>query len=420
MIPPDRSNRVFNGKVSAKRLRKTIQKDPRPSQPSHLALTRSRRQEALKQKRLSSLSILKQAIGEIELQTPCQRDLLKGSTSDVCFGNPQFTSKILTQVPQKRDTIVEEQYENDLQVLRMENGLQSRVDAGHFAKSEEHCFSALNEAKIYNAEEQDEMLAMFEDDYNGHCSKNRNIMTKRELKMIPRLKIGNTNSCCHICQDDFKKGQVIRKLFCEHKYHYSCVKPWFRKSSVCPVCRKDQKPLAAEKLRETCKGKKKTHVDLSRSHILNVPAQHKQITDFKNDASHNTPVLNFKKKNTTLDTNCGSNQEGSKILSEIAPMMNILDEVKFDFDAAVEGNPSMLQVELETVSRCSFATEMSLLNLLNDPVSSSNIVKGGDINSPFEMDLEAGEMGREQEQAFGGVLGGVCLGLEDTISVIQK
>ena len=366
--------------------------------------------------------MLKLEIGDIELQTAFRRDLLKGSTSDVCFGNPELNSKILTHVSYNGDKIVEEQGEDDRSALRIEIGLESRVDARPFATSEEvPCYSALNQARIFDAEEQDELRVMFENDVSGHCFKNRNIMTKRELKMIPRLKIGSTNSDCHICQDSFKKGQVIRKLFCEHKYHYSCVKPWFRKSSVCPICRMDQKPLAAQKLRETCKGKKKTaKVDLSKSLICPDKTQTKEITGFKNDPSLASPVLNFKKKNTTLDTNCSSNPEGSKILSGVGPVMNILDQVVIDFDRAFEGDASMLQVKLESASRCSFATEMSLLNLLSDPVSSSNIVKGGDINSPFEMDLEGGEMCGEQERAFGGVLGGVCLGLEDTISVIQK
>jgi len=43
---------------------------------------------------------------------------------------------------------------------------------------------------------------------------------------------------CAVCLDDFEEGSEIYELPCSHKFHgESCVKPWLRIHSSCPVCR---------------------------------------------------------------------------------------------------------------------------------------------------------------------------------------
>lgn len=41
---------------------------------------------------------------------------------------------------------------------------------------------------------------------------------------------------CSICTDDFEKGQDIRVLPCNHKFHPECVDPWLLNvSGTCPL-----------------------------------------------------------------------------------------------------------------------------------------------------------------------------------------
>ena len=45
---------------------------------------------------------------------------------------------------------------------------------------------------------------------------------------------------CSICQEGYTTGQLIRKLnHCNHRFHKSCIDPWFRAHVHCPVCRHD-------------------------------------------------------------------------------------------------------------------------------------------------------------------------------------
>ncbi|KAL5113545.1 hypothetical protein ACEQ8H_008584 [Pleosporales sp. CAS-2024a] len=51
---------------------------------------------------------------------------------------------------------------------------------------------------------------------------------------------------CSICTEDFEKGQDLRVLPCDHKFHPECVDPWLLNvSGTCPLCRVDLRPVAS-------------------------------------------------------------------------------------------------------------------------------------------------------------------------------
>jgi hypothetical protein len=51
---------------------------------------------------------------------------------------------------------------------------------------------------------------------------------------------------CSICADDFEKGQNIRVLPCNHKFHPACIDPWLLNvSGTCPLCRIDLRPITS-------------------------------------------------------------------------------------------------------------------------------------------------------------------------------
>ncbi|KAL5313084.1 hypothetical protein ACEPPN_019511 [Leptodophora sp. 'Broadleaf-Isolate-01'] len=48
---------------------------------------------------------------------------------------------------------------------------------------------------------------------------------------------------CSICVEDFAKGEDIRVLPCNHKFHPNCIDPWLLNiSGTCPLCRVDLRP----------------------------------------------------------------------------------------------------------------------------------------------------------------------------------
>ena len=52
---------------------------------------------------------------------------------------------------------------------------------------------------------------------------------------------------CSICTEDFQKGEELRVLPCNHKFHPDCVDPWLLNvSGTCPLCRIDLRPSTTE------------------------------------------------------------------------------------------------------------------------------------------------------------------------------
>ncbi|KAF4510819.1 hypothetical protein G6O67_002682 [Ophiocordyceps sinensis] len=48
---------------------------------------------------------------------------------------------------------------------------------------------------------------------------------------------------CSICTEDFKVGEDVRVLPCNHQFHPNCVDPWLvNVSGTCPLCRLDLRP----------------------------------------------------------------------------------------------------------------------------------------------------------------------------------
>ncbi|XP_058742078.1 RING-H2 finger protein ATL70-like [Vicia villosa] len=54
---------------------------------------------------------------------------------------------------------------------------------------------------------------------------------------------GSSTSSCSICLGDYEESDMLRLLpNCDHLYHASCIDPWLRLHSNCPICRKSLLP----------------------------------------------------------------------------------------------------------------------------------------------------------------------------------
>ncbi|MBA0686605.1 hypothetical protein Goari_014200 [Gossypium aridum] len=55
-----------------------------------------------------------------------------------------------------------------------------------------------------------------------------------------RLSQCHTGETCAICLEDYKDGEILKILPCQHDFHSSCVESWLTKwGTFCPVCKHD-------------------------------------------------------------------------------------------------------------------------------------------------------------------------------------
>lgn len=43
---------------------------------------------------------------------------------------------------------------------------------------------------------------------------------------------------CTVCMEDYKLGEPVKQLSCEHVFHNECIVPWLELHGTCPICRK--------------------------------------------------------------------------------------------------------------------------------------------------------------------------------------
>ena len=57
----------------------------------------------------------------------------------------------------------------------------------------------------------------------------------------------NNGTRCMICLVEFENDDIIYNLDCKHPFHYDCLEKWYRRSSHCPLCKKQIKGVKTDK-----------------------------------------------------------------------------------------------------------------------------------------------------------------------------
>ncbi|KAH7960284.1 hypothetical protein HPB49_018518 [Dermacentor silvarum] len=67
-------------------------------------------------------------------------------------------------------------------------------------------------------------------------------LAKDKIEQIPTVKIVQEQVDkllqCTVCMEEFKTGEQVKRLPCQHHFHPDCIVPWLELHGTCPICRK--------------------------------------------------------------------------------------------------------------------------------------------------------------------------------------
>ena len=75
-------------------------------------------------------------------------------------------------------------------------------------------------------------------DPNRHGPPPASLESINRLKKVKYAEGVSKTRDCSVCQEDFKNGEYLVKMPCEHCFHKDCVTKWLSMHNSCPVCRK--------------------------------------------------------------------------------------------------------------------------------------------------------------------------------------
>jgi len=74
---------------------------------------------------------------------------------------------------------------------------------------------------------------------SSKCLKSFRIRKNVTIKKIDSDDEENLLNECSICLENYMKDDMVIILSCDHSFHESCLKEWFKNNNSCPHCREN-------------------------------------------------------------------------------------------------------------------------------------------------------------------------------------
>jgi hypothetical protein len=66
-------------------------------------------------------------------------------------------------------------------------------------------------------------------------------LTMEEIDALPTHYLSKAQASeagsCPVCLEEYRRGQIVRRLPCMHFFHKRCIGPWLLRNGICPTCR---------------------------------------------------------------------------------------------------------------------------------------------------------------------------------------
>ena len=106
-------------------------------------------------------------------------------------------------------------------------------------KNNKESLNEYNNYKFNNYDdEKDSAIRAVEDQIINEICNNQDIDLVERLPIVTFKSNYLKESNCGICRDDFKDGENVKVLKCQHLFHRECLGQWLINNKKCPICDK--------------------------------------------------------------------------------------------------------------------------------------------------------------------------------------
>ena len=140
--------------------------------------------------------------------------------------------------------------------------------------------------------------------------------SKMSLNYKKHKEIYKYKACC-ICLYDYRNGEKIRKLNCNHYFHQKCIDIWFKKNTQCPLCKQSviNAQILSKRSNTTNSDISSTTNSISSSSSISAQSTSSNADNYNTSSSEDEKINNNNNNNNTYslsDSHCIYNHQRHK------------------------------------------------------------------------------------------------------------